>query len=141
MPKITSKMIGDAGEHYLVSQLMFHGIPAYKMPDNWPNYDIRAVRKNGDDVSISVKTRTWQKRLSSPWFEFNVDDEFDYIACIIAMLDQPHRIWIIPKGALDKYARKNKEGSKHSKVRWVTFNDLNNKMDLSKYENNYVLIK
>ena len=40
MEKLTTKQRGDAAEHYVISMLGFNGIPAAKMPDNWPGYDL-----------------------------------------------------------------------------------------------------
>jgi hypothetical protein len=33
---------GDAAEHYVISMLGFNNVPASKMPDNWPGYDLVA---------------------------------------------------------------------------------------------------
>jgi hypothetical protein len=40
MEKLTTKQRGDAAEHYVISMLGFNNIPAAKMPDNWPGYDL-----------------------------------------------------------------------------------------------------
>jgi len=40
--RITRKMLGDAGEHYVLAQLMFCGTPCSKMPDGWEHYDLVA---------------------------------------------------------------------------------------------------
>jgi len=55
--EILKKMLGDAGEHYAVSQFGFHGLRAHKMPDGWPGYDV-AVDANGQVLKVSVKTRS-----------------------------------------------------------------------------------
>ena len=47
MQKLTTKQRGDAAEHYVISMLGFNSIPAAKMPDNWPGYDLVAQRPNG----------------------------------------------------------------------------------------------
>ena len=65
----TSKRLGDAGEHYAVSQFTFSGLPATKMPDGWEGYDL-AVDSGAGLVRVSVKTRTksagWN---ASKWFK------------------------------------------------------------------------
>ena len=33
--KVSAKMLGDAGEHYALSQFTLAGFPASKMPENW----------------------------------------------------------------------------------------------------------
>ena len=37
---VTSKMLGDAGEPYALSQFTFAGKPASTMPDGWLGYDL-----------------------------------------------------------------------------------------------------
>lgn len=53
---VTSKMLGDAGEHHALSQLTFAGKPASKMPDGWAGYDL-AVETGQGLARVSVKTR------------------------------------------------------------------------------------
>jgi hypothetical protein len=69
--KRTAKMLGDAGEHYAVSQFTFSGRPATKMPDGWKSYDL-AVETGTGLVRVSVKTRSesqgWR---TSKWFNFD----------------------------------------------------------------------
>jgi hypothetical protein len=58
MQKLTTKQRGDAAEHYVISMLGFNSIPAAKMPDNWPGYDLVAQRPNGaKSLRISVRFR------------------------------------------------------------------------------------
>lgn len=52
--KVSSKMLGDAGEHYAVSRITFAGMPATKMPDGWQAYDL-AVETGAALVRVSVK--------------------------------------------------------------------------------------
>ena len=73
--RISTKLLGDAGEHYALSQFSFAGNYAAKMPDNWEGYDL-AVETGAGLVRVSVKTRSesvgWK---SSRWF--NWDDRKD----------------------------------------------------------------
>jgi hypothetical protein len=58
MQKLTTKQRGDAAEHYVISMLGFNSIPAAKMPDNWPGYDLVAQRPNGaKPLRTSVRFR------------------------------------------------------------------------------------
>jgi len=70
--KVTSKMLGDAGEHYALSQFTLAGYPASKMPDNWEGYDL-AVESGKGLLRVSVKTRKdgpkWSK---GNWFLFEL---------------------------------------------------------------------
>ena len=38
--KFTSKQMGDACEMLVAAELTLAGIPALKVPDNWPHYDV-----------------------------------------------------------------------------------------------------
>ena len=69
--RVIPKMLGDAGEHYALSQFTFAGKPSSKMPDGWPDYDLVVV--SGQDlVRVSVKTRSetdsWK---AGSWFIFD----------------------------------------------------------------------
>lgn len=69
--KLTAKMLGDAGEHYVVSQIAFAGLPATKMPDGWEAYDL-AVETGKGLIRVSVKTRSeTQGWRTSRWFSFD----------------------------------------------------------------------
>lgn len=54
--KVTTRMLGDTGEHYALSQFTLAGFPASKMPDNWEGYDLAVEAGNGL-VRVSVKSR------------------------------------------------------------------------------------
>jgi hypothetical protein len=66
----TAKQMGDAGEMLVAAELTLHGIPALRLPENWPHYDIIAqppdswIGYRGDlraPQKISVKPRTFAK--------------------------------------------------------------------------------
>lgn len=38
----TSKQMGDACEMVVAAELILAGVPALKVPDNWPGYDVIA---------------------------------------------------------------------------------------------------
>ncbi len=38
----TSKQMGDACEMLVAAEVTLAGVPALKMPDNWPHYDVIA---------------------------------------------------------------------------------------------------
>ena len=65
--RYTSKQMGDAGEMLVAAELTLAGVPAIKVPDNWPGYDVVAQPPGGErPVRISVKSRTYKRvRLSS----------------------------------------------------------------------------
>jgi hypothetical protein len=50
----TSKQMGDACEMLVAAELILAGIPALKVPDNWPGYDvISAARRHGAASHLS----------------------------------------------------------------------------------------
>ena len=50
---LNTKVLGDAGEHYALSQFAFTGLPGTKMPDNWEGYDL-AVETGAGLARVSV---------------------------------------------------------------------------------------
>ncbi len=80
---INTKQMGDAGEALVVSELTLAGVPAVKMPDNWPSYDVIAEPKGAEHPQrISVKSRTF-KRGGDGSVEYHINDKFDWLAVVI----------------------------------------------------------
>jgi hypothetical protein len=101
----TTKQMGDAGEMPVAAELTLHGIPALKVPDNWPHYDIIAQPPDNwsgyrtdarPPQTISVKTRTFAR--SGNFVGYGNHDKFDSLAIVI--LPDPglnaRRIFIVP---------------------------------------------
>ena len=90
------KLLGDAGEHYALSQLSFAGKYAAKMPDNWEAYDL-AVETGTGLVRVSVKTRSetdgWVK---SKWFTYDERRHCDWLVFIFKPREGRLRSWVIP---------------------------------------------
>ena len=58
MQKISSRIVGAAGEHYVLSQLLRRGWVAALVPDGAPNMDILVTDENNQRLcAIQVKTR------------------------------------------------------------------------------------
>ena len=56
MQELTTKQFGDAVEHLVIGRLGLAAIPATKMPDCWPGYDLIAqIPDNDRPLRISVK--------------------------------------------------------------------------------------
>ena len=49
--------MGDAAEMLVAAELTLSGVPALKVPDNWPGYDVIAQPRNKEPQRISVKCR------------------------------------------------------------------------------------
>ena len=91
------KLVGDAGEHYALSQLSFAGKYAAKMPDNWEAYDLVVEAGTGPPLKVSVKTRTQSDGwTSSKWFNFDDRKECDWIVLIFKPNEGVVRSWVIP---------------------------------------------
>lgn len=133
----TSKQMGDAGEMIVAAELTLAGIPALKVPDNWPHYDVIAQPKIGPAQRISVKSRTYKK--GGGRIGYNGSDAFDWLAIVLLENKREgflkRKIYIIPKKIADEKAYKALKA--HDKKRY----DVGRVEALfSKYENNFSLI-
>lgn len=136
--RLPKNVLGDAGEHYALSQFSFAGKYAAKMPDNWQGYDL-AVETGSGLVRVSVKTRSessgWK---TSRWFNFDDRQHCDWMVFIFKDKDGRLRSWVLPYELAIQHA--NVPG-KTRKERW--FRDLSwrklNSEPLCAYENNWGL--
>jgi len=133
-----NKLLGDAGEHYALSQFSFAGKYAAKMPDNWEAYDL-AVETGSGLVRVSVKTRSesegWK---TSRWFIFDDRKECDWIVFIFKPNVGVVRSWIMPYEIAKSHANTPGPRRKDPWFRDVSWSRLN-KPPLSGYENNWSL--
>lgn len=138
MIKTTNKMLGDAGEHYALSQFTFANKPATKMPDNWEGYDL-AVETGKGLVRVSVKTRSetkgWKK---GNWFNFDDRKDCDWIVFIFKQENNNLRSWVIPYSVAIENANKPGANRIDPWFRDIGWNKLN-KAPLLQYENNWEL--
>ena len=136
--RASSKLLGDAGEHYALSQFSFAGCYAAKMPDNWEGYDL-AVETGSGLTRVSVKTRSesdgWK---SSRWFTFDDRKECEWLVLIFKPKEGVVRSWIIPM--VVALARANVPGGarKDPWMREISWSKLA-KPPLSLFENNWSL--
>jgi len=137
---VTSKMLGDAGEHYALSQLTFAGKPASKMPDGWSGYDL-AVETGQGLVRMSVKTRketsNWK---AGSWFIFDERLECDWLVFIFLPINGAVRSWIVPFSVARELGNNPQPTRKDPHNRDMSFAKLN-RQPLSRYENNWSLIR
>lgn len=114
----TTKQMGDACEMIVAAELTLAGIPALKVPDNWPGYDIIAQPAASPPLRISVKSRTFKK--GAAFVEYNEYDVFDWLAIVIlpGNGELRRRIFIVPRSVADIRARKNKPETKTAHQRY-----------------------
>lgn len=132
-----SKQMGDACEMLVAGELTLAGIPALRVPDIWPGYDVIAHPPGGLPLRISVKSRT-KGRSSFINFE---PSEFDWLAVVILDKDRP-QFFIVPRDvvASDALSRprspKQIERSPGSRSIPLTVDYLKR---LDRFENNFKL--
>lgn len=130
------KLLGDAGEHFALSQFSFAERYAAKMPDNWEAYDL--VVETGHGLArVSVKTRSetegWK---AGSWFVFDDRKRCDWYVFIFKSHVGPTRAWVIPTDVCIANANTFTEKRKHPWVRDVSWAKLN-RDPLLRYENNW----
>lgn len=106
----TSKQMGDACEMLIAGELTLAGIPATKMPDNWPSYDVIAQPKNVEAPQrISVKSRTFSHG-SGNFITYKANDQFDWLAIVLLPgADQlKRRFFVVPRAIADDRARRDR---------------------------------
>ena len=139
LSNVTSKMLGDAGEHFALSQFTFAGRPASKMPDGWAGYDL-AVESGHGLVRVSVKTRAetpgWK---AGSWFIFDERLECDWLVFLFLPKESPVRAWVLPFHVAREYGNKPRAERKDPHNRDVSFAKLNRE-PLGRYENNWALV-
>jgi hypothetical protein len=78
--KFTSKQMGGACEMLVAAELTLAGVPALKVPENWPHYDVIAQPVGLPPQRVSVKSRTWKR--GAAYLEQNCHDEFDWLCAV-----------------------------------------------------------
>lgn len=135
----TSKQMGDACEMLVAAELTLAGIPALKVPDNWPGYDVVAQRRDGGEpLRISVKSRTFKR--GPAFVSFFVDDLFDWLAIVLLACEpeQRRRIFILPASVAHREARKNKPTAQNANERYWRIDEIAERFAL--FENNFKLL-
>jgi hypothetical protein len=95
MMKLTTKQFGDACEYAVLAELSFAGLPATKMPDGWPGYDLMVGGRT--DSRISVKgMRYIDKPGANKFWRFHPDG-WDWLAVTRFNADQTRTIYIAPR--------------------------------------------
>ena len=104
----TSQQFGNACEHYVISRLGFANVPAQKMPDGWPGYDVVAqpsVRRPLSRISVKGRRSPWVHKV----WRMNLDGAWDWLALVLVEKNTT-RCWVIPHAAAKKLARSRATG-------------------------------
>jgi hypothetical protein len=100
--------MGDSCEMLVAAEMTLAGVPAMKMPDNWPCYDVIAQPKDGGPAQrISVKSRTF-KRGGGTFVDWDARDQFDWLAIVLlpGADESARRFFIVPKAIADARAQR-----------------------------------
>ena len=138
MKKKGTKLLGDAGEHFALSQFSFAERYAAKMPDNWEAYDL-AVETGHGLARVSVKTRSesegWK---AGSWFVFDDRKECDWYVFVFKSANGDIRSWVFPSDVCIANANKFTKKRKDPWVRDVSWAKLNRE-PLNRYEGNWTM--
>jgi len=134
----TTKQMGDACEMLVAAELTLAGVPALKVPDNWPSYDVIAQPSGvATPQRISVKSRTF--KAGPAYVEYKAQDSFDWLAIVLLPngKETRRRIFLIPRILADAKARRDKPTSKTANLRYWRIDEVASIFDA--FEGNFQL--
>ena len=136
--KYTTKQMGDACEMLVAAELTLAGVPALRVPDFWPGYDVIAQPVGQEPLRISVKSRTF-KPGGGTFVTYLETDDFDWLAIVLLPggPQQARRIFLVPRSVADAEARRDKPTSKTAKERYWRIDEIASKF--AEFENNFSL--
>ncbi|MER9545692.1 hypothetical protein NKI72_27200 [Mesorhizobium sp. M0437] len=116
--RYTTKQMGDACEMIVAAELTLAGIPALKVPDNWPGYDVIAQPVDRPAQRVSVKSRTFKR--GAAYVGYNDYDQFDWLAIVLLPSEgfKARAIYLVPRPEAERLARRDKATSKTAAERY-----------------------
>jgi hypothetical protein len=121
----TTKQMGDACEMLVAAELTLKGIPALKVPDNWPDYDVIAQPPSRQPQRISVKSRTFKR---GPAYVGYMDhnNSFEWLAIVLLPggTERQRRFFLIPRALADATARRNNPQSTNARERYFRVDEV-----------------
>jgi hypothetical protein len=134
----TKKQMEDAREMLVAAELTLSGVPALKVPDNWPGYDVIAQPLGREPQRISVKSRTF-RRGGDAFVDYPATDTFDWLAVVLLPRGTQtyRRLFVIPRKLADETARRNKPTSKVATARYWRIDQVPELF--AAYEGNFTL--
>jgi hypothetical protein len=134
----TTKQMGDACEMVVAAELTLAGVPALKVPDNWPGYDVVAQPWDRPAQRISVKARTFKR--GAAYVGYNDFDLFDWLAIVLLPAGEfsDRAIYIVPRCVAERVARRDKPTSKTAAERYFRVDQVPHLFDV--WQSNYRLL-
>ena len=134
----TSKQMGDACEMIVAAELTLAGVPALKVPDNWPGYDVIAQPFDRPAQRISVKSRTWKS--GAAYVSYYEQDQFDWLAIVLLHNEASNRrdVYLIPREVADRSARRDKPTSQTRDERYYRIDEIEKRF--ADFRSNFALI-
>lgn len=135
----TTKQMGDACEMLVAAELTLAGVPALKVPDNWPGYDVIAQPAGIEPQRISVKSRTFKK--GAAYVGYYEHDVFDWLAIVLLPSDLlPFRaIYVVPRAIAEPLARRDSPTAKTFAERYFRVDQVPDLFEA--WKNNFSLAK
>lgn len=120
----TTKQMGDACEMVVAAELTLAGVPALKVPDNWPGYDVVAQPPHMPPQRISVKSRTFKR--GSAYVGYYDYDQFDWLAVVLLPAGDlaERELYIVPRAFAEQHARRDKVTSKTASERYFRIDEV-----------------
>ncbi|WP_287088587.1 hypothetical protein [Mesorhizobium sp.] len=133
--RYTTKQMGDACEMIVAAELTLAGIPALKVPDNWPGCDVIAQPVSKPPQRISVKSRTF----NAAFVLYMNYDVFDWLAIVILANDQSNNrdVYLIPRSLTDEIARRDNSTAKNAEQRYWRVDEV--ERVFGRFRNNFTL--
>jgi hypothetical protein len=134
----TTKQMADACEMLIAAELTLAGVPALRVPDNWPGYDVIAQPREGTTpVRISVKSRTFKK--GAAFVSYVVTDTFDWLAIVLleCATERKRQLFLIPKSVADVRARRNNPTAQNADDRYWRIDEIAKKFP--EFKDNFTL--
>jgi hypothetical protein len=127
-----NKQMGDACEMLVAAELTLAGVPALRVPDLWPDYDVIAQPPDREPQRISVKSRTPGRNHRAVGFD---PDTCDWLA--VVLFDKgTRRIFVLPKDIAEAHSTRPPKAKKRRPCA-LRFSRL--RRELSRYEDNFAL--
>ncbi|MFH0797172.1 MAG: hypothetical protein V2A65_08990 [Candidatus Omnitrophota bacterium] len=109
-------LIGNAGEYYVMGELLKRGVIAALAPRNAPSFDILATNKKNRAINIRVKTKSgelpiWQYSIKKDGEIFhNLSRENDFTVLVdLGRNTREMKFYVVPTHVIDVWLRKDFE--------------------------------